>query len=57
MSQGPIFLMIQCILVTAMCEVLKQAGIGPFDAPASFWAVAAIADAMALVGFLWGRDV
>ncbi|UNY42257.1 hypothetical protein PP918_gp49 [Pseudomonas phage UFJF_PfDIW6] len=57
MSQSPIFLMIQCILVIAMCAVLEQAGIGPFDAPASFWAVAAIADAMALVGFLWGRDV
>lgn len=56
MSQGPIFLMIQCILVIAMCAVLEQAGIGPFDAPSSFWAVAAIADAMALVGFLWGRD-
>ena len=57
MNQGDIFFMIQCILVIAMCAVLKQAGIGPFDAPASFWAVAAIADAMALVGFLWGRDV
>ena len=56
MSPAPIFLMIQCILVIAMCAVLKQAGIGPLDAPASFWAVAAIADAMALVGFLWGRD-
>ena len=57
MSHGPVFLMIQCILVIAMFAVLKQAGIGPFDAPASFWAVAAIADAMALVGFLWGRDI
>lgn len=57
MNQGAIFFMIQCILVIAMCAVLNQAGIGPFDAPASFWAVAAIADAMALVGFLWGRDI
>lgn len=57
MSLNSIFFMLQCILVIAMFAVLNQAGIGPRAAPASFWAVAAIADAMAIVGFVWGRDL
>ncbi len=51
-----IFFTLMCVLVVGLAAALCQAGVGPSDSTASFWAIVAIADAMGLVGFLWGRD-
>ena len=53
---SPLFPVLMTIMVIGLFAVLAQAGIGPHDAPASFWAVVAIADAMGMIGFLWGKD-
>ncbi len=51
-----IFFTLMCILVIGLAAALCQAGVGPRDSTASFWAIVASAEAMGLVGFLWGRD-
>jgi hypothetical protein len=50
-----VFMMVQCILAIGLMAILVQAGI-TLVSP-TFWAVVAVADAMALVGFLWGNDI
>jgi hypothetical protein len=56
-AEAKTFCLVQVILVIALFAVLNQAGIGPREATSSFWAIMAIAEAMAFVGFLWGRDI
>lgn len=50
-----IYLAVQCLLAIGLMAVLSQVGIS-LGSPV-FWAVVAVADAMALVGFLWGNDI
>lgn len=52
-----IFFMLMCVLVVALFAALCQAGVGPRDSTASFWTIVAIADAMGLVGYLWGSEL
>ena len=50
-----IYLTAQCLLAIGLMAILSQIGIS-LGSPV-FWAVIAVADAMALIGFLWGNDV
>lgn len=51
-----IFFTLMCVLVVGLAAALCQTGMGPSDATASFWMIVAIADAIGLVGFLWGQN-
>ena len=52
-----IFFIVMCVLSIGLFAGLCQAGIGPRESTASFLTIVAIANAMGLVGFLWGSDV
>lgn len=53
---GKVCVLAMIILAITLMAVLSQAGISVKTETASFWAVIGVAEAMALVGFLWGSD-
>lgn len=51
-----IYLTLVCIMTVGLMAILGQAGITPNSAPASFFSVMAMAEAMALACFVWGNN-